>query len=299
MDKQPILPADARASLPPVVHAYIVFLEELTVLRRQATTLHAAVATMQEPLADAQARAKQNSGNSSRPPSTDPPSAPLRPKQLSSGRKRGGQKGQPGHTRLQLSADMIAGIVTHRPLQCPRCTFPLDSALPTKGDPLCQQVWESPMVGAHVTEHRGYSVRCPHCAALVPAPDLPDRAFGPRVTALGSVLHGRFRLSMRETAGILGDLFGVPIGVGSVPSLRQETSSALDDACQAVAVQVEAAAHGNMDETGWKQAGARRWLWAAVFANCTRSLGATRRNAGVLPTLLGDTFAGLISSDRY
>jgi transposase len=300
MDEQRILPADVRASLPPVVRAYVAFLEgEMTVLRGQVVTLHAAVAKVQGQLADAQARAQQHSGNSSRPPSTDSPAAPPRPKQPVSGRKRGGQKGHPGHTRLQLSGDTIAEIVTHRPLQCPSCTLPLDPALPTEGDPICQQVWEIPTVVARVTEHRGYGVRCPHCAVLVPAPDLPDGAFGPRVTALGSVLHGRYRLSMRETAGVLADLFGVPIGVGSVPTLCQETSSALDDACRAVAEQVKTAAHVNVDETGWKQAGARRWLWTAVAAHCTRFLVATRRNAAVLPTLLGDSFAGLVSSDRY
>jgi transposase len=300
MDEQPILPAAVRASLPPVVQAYVVFLEEeMTVLRDQVTMLHAAVATVQGQLADAQARAQQHSGNSSRPPSSDPPAAPPRPKQPSSGRTRGGQKGHAGHTRFQLSTDAIAEIVTHRPLQCPSCTFPLDPALPTEGDPICQQVWEIPSVVAQVTEHRGYGVRCPHCAVLVPAPDLPDGAFGPRVTALGSVLHGRYRLSMRETAGVLDDLFGVPIGVGSVPTLCQETSTALDDACLAVAEQVTTAAHVNVDETGWRQAGARRWVWTAVAANCTRFLVATRRNAAVLPTLLGDTFVGLVSSDRY
>jgi transposase len=159
MDEQPILPTEVRASLPPVVQSYVVFLEEeLTVLRSQVTTLHAAVATMQEQLADAQARAQQHSGNSSRPPSTDPPAALPRPKHPSSGRKRGGQKGHPGHTRLQRSADTIAEIVTHRPLQCPSCTLLLDPTLPTEGDPICQQVWEIPAVGAHVTEHRGYGV---------------------------------------------------------------------------------------------------------------------------------------------
>lgn len=300
MDEQPILPPDVRASLPPMVQAYVAFLErEMTILREQVTRLHTAVATVQGRLADVQARAQQHSGNSSQPPSADPPSAPARPKQPASGRKRGGQKGHPGHTRIQLSSDTITEIVTHRPLQCPSCTLPLDRALPTEGAPICQQVWEIPAVVAHVTEHRGESVRCPHCAVLVPAPNLPDGAFGPRLTALGSLLHGRFRLSMRETAGVLADLFGVSIGVGSIPTLCQETSHALDDACAAVAAQVERAPHVNVDETGWKQAGGRRWLWTAVAAQCTRFLVASRRNAAVLPTLLGTTFAGRVSSDRY
>jgi transposase len=286
MNEVPVLPADVRCTLPRVAQVYLAYLEaELTQQGQR--------------LADLEARLNQHSGNSSRSPSTDPPAAPPRPKQPASGRKRGGQKGHAGHTRFQLSADAITQIVTHRPLQCPSGTLPLDAALPTEGDPICQQVWEIPAVVAHVTEHRGYGVRGPHCAVLVSAPDLPDGAFGPRLTAPGSVLHGRFRLSMRETAGVLDDLFGVPIGVGSVPTLCQETSSALDDACLAAAEQVKSAAHVNVDETGWKQAGARRWLWTAVAAHCTRFLVATRRNAAVLPTLLGDTFAGLVSSDRY
>jgi hypothetical protein len=163
--------------------------------------------------------------------------------------------------------------------------------LPTEGDLICQEVWEIPAVVAHITEHRGDGVRCPLCAVVVPAPDLPNRAFGPRLIALGSDLHRSFRLSMRETAEILADVFGVPIGVGRVPTLRQETSGALDDACRAVAVQAERAAHINVDETGWKQAVGRRWLWTAVAAQCTQFLIANRRNAVVLPTLLGETFA--------
>jgi len=95
------------------------------------------------------------------------------------------------------------------------------------------------------------------------------------------------------------DLFGVPVGVGSIPTLCQETSRAVESASHEVAEQVTNAQHVNVDETGWKQAGARRWLWTAVAAHCTLFLVAARRNAAVLPTLLGETFAGLVSSDRY
>jgi transposase len=300
MDEQPTLRAEVRASLPPIAQAYIAFLEsQIALLRDQVAALQATVTKLQGQIADLQARAHQNSGNSSRPPSSDPPGARPHLKRKPSGRKRGGQKGHPGHARIQLGADRITAQVEHRPVQCPGCTLPLDATLPSEGEPICVQVWEIPPITAEVTEHRGYRVRCPHCAALVPPPDLPEGAFGPRLTAMGSLLHGRFRLSMRETTEVFADLFGVPLGPGSVSALCQEVSTALDRPYEQVRAHVETETHANVDETGWKQAGDRRWLWVAVTALCTLFVVAKNRSAAVLATVLGETFDGVVSSDRY
>jgi transposase len=261
--------------------------------------LEGELAQLRLSLAETQARTKQHSGNSSRPPSSDAPTTPPRPPHKPSGRKRGGQKGHPGHARLQLAPEQLTARVEHRPTQCPSCTLPLDPTLPTEGEPLCVQVWEIPPIVPEVTEHRGDRVRCPHCAALVPAPDMPEGAFGPRLTAIGSVLHGRFRLSMRETTEVLTDLFGVPLGPGSVSTLCQEVNAALHAPYEAVRAQVQAEPHANVDETGWKQAGERRWLWVAVLALSTFFVVAKNRSAAVLLTLLGEAFNGVVSSDRY
>ncbi len=300
MSELPILPPEIRAGLPPEVQAYLAFLEgQILVGSGRMHVLENELATLKAHLAHLVARIQQNSGNSSRPPSTDPPSAPPRPKPVPSGRKRGGQAGHPGHTRIQLSPVELTGIVDHRPTQCPSCHGWLSEDLPTEGEPRRQQVWDVPVPRPDIVEHRAHRVRCPHCDLLVPAPALPPSSFGPQVTAITSLLHGRYRLSVRETAGIVEDLFGVPIGVGSIPTVCQEISRALEPACHDVAEQVTNANHVNVDETGWKQAGARRWLWTAVAANCTLFLVAAKRNAAVLPTLLGKTFAGLVTSDRY
>jgi transposase len=299
VDKQPTLPAEVRASLSPIAQAYIVFLEsQIAFFRDQVAVLQMTVTKLQEQIADLQARTHQNSGNSARPPSSDLPGRRPHLKHKPSGRKRGGQKGHLGHARIQLGADQITARVEHRPVQCPGSTLPLDATLPAEGEPVRVQVWEIPPITAEVVEHRGDRVRCPYCAALVPPPDLPEQAFGPRLTAIGSLLHGRFRLSMRETSEACADLFRVPLEPGSVSTLCQEGSTALDEPYQDVRARVEAETHANVDETGWKQAGERRWLGVAVTARCTLFVVAKNRSAAVLASVLGETFAGVVGSDR-
>ena len=300
MSQLPILPLEIRAGLPPQVQAYLASLEsEIVVRTERLQSVEKELATLTAQFADLVARVQQNSANSSRPPSSDPPSTPPRPKPEPSGRKRGGQPGHPGHARIQLNPIELTGVVDHRLMQCPSCRTLLATDLPTQGEPRRQQVWDVPVPRPDIVEHRAYRVRCPQCDLLVPAPDLPGSSFGPQVMALTSVLHGRYRLSVRETAGIMEDLFGIPMSVGTIPAVCQETSRALESASDAIARQVTNATHVNVDETGWKQAGARRWLWTAVAANCTLFLVAAKRNAAVLPMLLGERFAGLVTSDRY
>src|SRR5579862_6216763 len=104
MDEQVTLAAEVRATLPSVVQAYLAYLEDQVAhLREQIPPLQATVAKLQAQMADLQARAAQNSGNSSRPPSSDPPDARPYPKRKPSGRKKGAQTGHLGHTRVQLS----------------------------------------------------------------------------------------------------------------------------------------------------------------------------------------------------
>ena len=300
MDEQPILRAELRASLPPVVQAYLAYQDaQIAVLREQIVSLQSQLSKLQLQLADAQGCKPPHSGNSSRPPSSDPPDAPPRPKRPPTGRKRGGQRGHPGHQRIQLAEEDLTAIVPHRPDHCPACTFPLDEDLPVEGEPQRIQVWEIPPIHPEVVEHRGYGVRCPHCAVLVPAPDLPASAFGPRLTAMGSLLHGRYRLSVRETAGVFDDLLDVPVGIGTVSGLCREVSAAVAEPYETVREVVQDEETVNVDETGWKQAGERRWLWVAVASVCTLFLVTKRRSAAMLALLLGNDFAGIVGSDRY
>jgi transposase len=260
------------------------------------------IGTLLAQVADLTARLGQHSGNSSRPPSSDPPATPKRPRRPPRGRRRGGQPGHPGHHRPPVPPEQVDTVLEHRAAACPHCQTPLAPDLPPVGAPRCQQVWELPPLRPTVTEHRFPTVTCPHCAQLVtapPPPELPPGAFGPHLTALIALLHGRYRLSARECAAVLGEVFGVPLGLGSVPALCQQVSAAVATPYEEAATYVQAQPVANVDETGWKQAGQRRWLWVAVTALVTVFRVAPHRNAATLTALLGAGFAGVVGSDRY
>jgi transposase len=80
------------------------FLEQLATLRLENAALRAQNAALQERIRELEAQLGQNSSNSSRPPSSDPPQASVRPKAPTSRRKRGGQPGRRGTYRALLPA---------------------------------------------------------------------------------------------------------------------------------------------------------------------------------------------------
>ena len=248
-------------------------------------------------------RLGENSSNSSRPPSTDPPSTPKRPPAPPSGRRRGAQPGHPAHQRALVPADQVDAVVAHWPRRCRRCQTPLAPAeAPVVGEPVRHQVTELPPVRAHVTEHRLYHLRCPHCAtttcAALPA-DVPTGAFGPRLQATVAVLSGRYRLSRREVVGVCTDVLGAPLATGSVDGLCQATAAALAEPIAELEQAVQHAPAVHADETSWREAGQRCWLWVVVAAVATVFTIAPSRGRVVIQGLLGAAFAGYLITDRW
>src|SRR5829696_4404038 len=86
-------------------------LEQVAPLRRENAALRAENAVLRARVHELEARLGQHSANSSRPPSADPPQAPVRPKAPPSGRKRGGQPGHRGAYRALLPIEQVDEIV--------------------------------------------------------------------------------------------------------------------------------------------------------------------------------------------
>jgi len=257
------------------------------------------LAQLQARVADLEARLNQHSQN--KPPSSDPPNAPPRPSRPPRGRTKGAQPGHERHERPAPDPDHINDVRQHHPESCPHCHMALSTTLPDACAVRTQYVWELPVVEPHITAHHYHTVCCPGCGDLVSAPrppDVPPGSFGPQTAATVALLHGCYRISDRELPHLLDDLCGLPISVGSVVDLQQTVSAALAPVYTTIQGVVQQQAHVNMDETGWKEAGKRRWLWVVVSTLATLFHVAASRSAKVLTTLLGAEFGGLVSSDR-
>ena len=106
---------------------------------------------------------------------------------------------------------------------------------------------------------------------------------------------------------LLQDLFGVEISVGSINRLRQESSEAIAEAVQTACEYVQGQGNVNMDETSFGQGNGdgnnptqrKGWLWVMVTPLVRYFAVFLSRSQSVCPTLLGEGFEGIVSSDRY
>ncbi len=125
------------------------------------------------------------------------------------------------------------------------------------------QVTELPPVRPVVTEYQLHTLACRRCGRRTPAPwstGVPRGAFGPRLTATVAVCTGVYHLSKRTTAGLLADLFGVDLDVGTVSACEQTISAAIAAPVAAAQTYVQRQPVVHVDETGWREGRQRAWL---------------------------------------
>jgi transposase len=134
-------------------------------------------------------------------------------------------------------------------------------------------------------------------SGVVP-PDLPPGAFGPRLTALIGLLHGRYRHSARETVSFLEQVCGISVSVGSVVRSCARVSAALEAVDAAIQERVQADVQLWVDETSWREGTQRGWLWVAVSPQATCFRIDPSRGQHALRELIGTAYGGIVHSDR-
>ena len=275
---------------------------ENAVLRTENAVLRAESAALHERVRELEARLGQNSSNSSRPPSSDPPQARGQRRPPLSGRKRGGQPGHRGAYRALLPVEQVDEVVAVVPERCRHCQQPFPQPAGHQARVWRHQVVELLPLAVRVTEYQMAVRRCLACGkrtrADLPA-GVPRRPFGTRLTAVIALLSGGYRLSRREVRQLLRDLWQVRVSLGAVVRQEQAQSAALAPIVEEAQAAVPQAAVVNMDETGWREDKQRAWLWAAVTATLTVFRIDRRRSGAVVEALLGTDFPGVVGSDRW
>jgi len=268
----------------------------LVALANQVERLEGRVGRLEEEIREL----RRDSDNSSLPPSADPRSGKRPGKGKRSERKPGGQPGHPGSGRGLLPIEQVDEVVEHLPEQCRACGHSL-AGRPTRGPTRRHQVAELPEIAVRVTEHRLARRRCPDCGTITQAglpADVPPGRFGPRLEGAVATLAAGFRLSRRQVAELCRELFGLEIAVGTVDAIVQRSGSALREPQERLCDAVRGAAVVCIDETGWKQAGEKRFLWGAFSDEAAALRVAPSRHREEAEALLGNSEA-IVSSDRW
>ena len=280
-------------------------------LRRELAERERQLAEAQKKIADAQkhisdlerqlALRQQNSTTTSKPPSSDGLAGRQRERgrRTKSRRKPGGQPGHPGHSRPLVPLERVNTIIDLRPPACRQCAHRLH-ARHDVGDPRRHQITELPPIEAHITEYRCHRCVCPACGQLTQAP-LPDEIvgqFGPQLTALIAYLTVVCRMPRLVVQRFLEGALQIPISLGSTQAAWEEASAAVAAPYAELEAALPHEAVLNVDETGHRTNGDKRWLWTFVAHTFVLYRIAASRGADVLKVVLGETFAGVLGSDR-
>jgi transposase len=263
----------------------------------------ALVESFERRIAALEERVNKNSTNSSKPPSSDPPSVKRRPPAPASGKKRGGQPGRRRQSRALIPPDQLRQVFECKPPACRSCGEALYGDDP---EPIRHQVAEVPPVQPVVDEYRLHRLTCPRCristcAAFCAAlpPGVPAGAFGPRLRAILSVLAGGYRLGKRPIRQLTFDLLGLTISTGMICRLERRAADVLEAPVAELRRLVRDADSAHIDETSWRQARRKAWLWGVVTRLATVFTIAGSRGADVAKDLLGADRRKVVVSDRF
>jgi hypothetical protein len=251
-------------------------------------------------------RLNQDSTNSNRAPSTDSPEAKAKRKteEKESKPKHGARKqgAQPGHkavSRPLLPLEDGDVVIDCKPDICAHCGKSLREC--SDPEPYRQQQYEFEII-RRITEYRKHKIKCSCCGhtteGVLPE-EANESAYGPNVAALVGILTGLCQMSRRVAKMFIGEVFGIPISLGSISNLEKELTEASQPVLEEIELVAQNAEQGNADETSFgMENGNRGWLWVLVtpFAVLFRLF--VGRGQEYASKLLG-CFKGILTTDRW
>jgi transposase len=267
-------------------------------LEAENAELRETVPQLQARIVELEQRLAKDSGNSSKPPSSDAPWTKPRRRGRPKKSPRGGQKGHDGRNRSFVSASEVKKFVDHLPKRCSGCATRLKGE---DANPQRWQVAEIPPIQAVVTEHRLHRLVCPNCGRKnqTPRPAAMQSRFGTRVHATTAWLTGRMGVSKRQVLEILSTLLGIEVSLGSVSAMEGRMAKALDAPYAEVWQRARGSPVVHADETTWYENRRLIQLWALVTKELCFYQIQESRGTDAAKALIGEDFRGTLCTDRH
>ena len=270
------------------------------------TALEAQVAKLTALVEELTRKLSSHSGNSNQPPSGDPPSNRQARRAKDAQKRKGDQKkkrgGQPDHkgtNRALVPIEQVDEFVHLFPEECENCWQTLEKI--PDDNPRRYQSTEIPPVKPHVTEYQRHAVQCSHCdhktRATYDGTIIPSQTFGPRLSAIVSLLTGGYHLSRRRAADICRDLLGLEISVGAISAIEERISTATKPAFEEARSHFQSANVKHTDGTTWYQSGVLLSLWTMATDMVSVFKIVANGRMDTLKMLLGEP-SGILVSDR-
>jgi len=225
----------------------------------------------------------------------DPKRKPRRP-----GRRRG-DGGRRGHRKPPAHIDEV--VDAPLPTCCPDCRGRVEETG-------IEHQWQTelPPVKPHVTQYDVHVGRCADCGRRVQGrhPQQTSDALGaaasqlgPRAKAFASELHASYGMTFGKVQALFRDMFDVSVTRAGIYVATTRIARDIEPTYETLQVWLRKAPIVSPDETGWRVAGHRQWLWTFATPELTVYAIQAGRGYEEAAAVLGEDYAGKLVRDGW
>ncbi len=243
------------------------------------------------------AQLEKNSGNSSKPPSSDIVKPLKVTRRLGKKRKRGGQHGHKKFVRQPFEPEQVDEVIEYEFKDKDS-----EDLKPLNEWFIIQQI-ELPEKMYKVIEHRARKYLDPATGRIHIAP-MPDEIrkgglLGADVTAAVAFMKGSCHMSYTTIQQYFNELMKLDISRGMLCKATQKASKALKPSYNQLTQHLPDESQVNVDETGHHDDGKLHWTWCFDTSDYSLFKIDKSRGSKVLEEMLGKDFAGIIGADYW